>query len=104
MDIQKELDRIASSRYAKKSDRKLAAAEDLSRYYKNILNGNQPDCLKEFNKPENRHTKLSPNDVRAIRNRYLARKYGYLRLAKEFGVSKSVVIRIIKNKSWKDIE
>jgi hypothetical protein len=101
MDIQKELDVIRDSKYAGRSDRKLHSIEDLSRHYKEILNGSQPESLREFNDPLRRQTKLSSEYVNEIRKKYRKGKYGFLKLAKEYGVSKSVIIRIIRGASWK---
>lgn len=52
---------------------------------------------------ENNHaSKLTWDDVKKIRERYVMGKDSQLKLAKEFGVSKPVIYGVIHNKIWKD--
>lgn len=47
--------------------------------------------------------KLSDNDVLEIRSKYILLKCGYGKLAKEYEVSRSSIMRIIKRITWKHI-
>ena len=51
----------------------------------------------------NRNSKLTDKIVRDIRRRYVPRKVSSLKLAKEFGVSKRLVLSVIHRKSWTHI-
>jgi group I intron endonuclease len=48
-------------------------------------------------------TKLTPEIVRAIRSKHVPRVYGCVRLAKEYGVSKSLIKGIVAGKAWKHV-
>jgi len=100
--IQSELDRIQNSSYAKKTDRQLMSYELLSQLHKHKNKGVQPPNLVRFNNPKNRKCKLNIQKAREIRKKYNCHVYGKLRLAKEHGVSPSVIYRIIQGKSWKE--
>jgi len=100
--IQKELDRIQQSSYAKKTDRQLMSYELLSQLHKHKNKGVQPPELVKFNKSVNRKCKLNIQKAREIRNKYNCHVYGKLKLAKEYGVSPSVIYRIVIGKSWKE--
>ena len=100
--IQKELDRIQESSYAKKTDKQLISYELLSQHHKYKNKGVQPPELEVFNNPVNRRCKLNIQKAREIRKKYNCHVYGKLKLAKEYGVSPSVIYRIIKGKSWKE--
>jgi group I intron endonuclease len=43
-------------------------------------------------------SKITPEEAREIKSRYVPRVYSSLRLAKEFGVSKSVILNIVNGK------
>jgi hypothetical protein len=60
-------------------------------------------ALVRYNDSENRRTKLTKNDVREIRRKYNPHVYGKKRLSIEYGVSVSVIYRIIKGIMWKNI-
>ena len=100
--IQEELSKVKDSSYAKKTDKQLQAYELLSERYKNRNKGIQPIALKRFNEPVNRKCKLTSKLVKEIRKKYNPFVYSRNRLAKEYGVSPSVIYRIIQGKSWKD--
>ncbi len=102
--IQKELDRIQESSYAKKTDKQLMSYELLSQLYKHKNKGVQPPELAVFNNPVNRRCKLNIQIAREIRKKYNCHVYGKQKLAKEYGVSPSVIYRIVKGKSWKEKE
>jgi hypothetical protein len=99
--IQQEVSKVAKTSYAKHSDRQLEAYETLHQLYSGQNKGIQPVGFKIYNNPANRVCKLSLEDVRSIRNKYIPRFYGKEKLAKEFGVSKSVILRIIRGESWR---
>ena len=104
MDIKKikeELIKVQNAPYAKKSDKQLISYEVLSELYKNQNKGVQPAALVKYNKAINRYCKLSIEKVEEIRSKYNPYVYGKQKLAKEYGVSTSVIYRIIKGKSWK---
>jgi DNA invertase Pin-like site-specific DNA recombinase len=100
--IQDEIERIQSSSYAKKTDKQLMAWDILSELYKQQCQGIQPKALVKYNDSENRRTKLNKEQVREIRSKYNPHIYGKKRLAIEFGVSVSVIYRIIKGIMWKN--
>ena len=99
--IQSEIKKIESSSFAKKSDKQLMSYEILSELHKNQYQGIQPLALIKYNDSENRKTKLNKAQVREIRRKYNPHVYGKKRLAIEYGVSVSVIYRIIKGLMWK---
>ena len=100
--IQSELDRIMSSDLVMKSDRKLEQYQNLSDGFKGKNKGIQASGLIPFNRPENRSTcKLTRHEVEEIRKKHIPKVYGKAKLAKEYGVSRSVIYRILKGQSWK---
>lgn len=99
--IQKEIEKIQSSPYSKKTDKQLIAWDLLSELYKQKYNGTQPLALVKYNDSENRKTKLTKEKVREIRKKYNPYVYGKKRLAIEYGVSVSVIYRILKGLIWK---
>ena len=99
--IQSEIKKIESSSFAKKSDKQLMSYEILSELYKSQYKGVQPLALVKYNDSENRKTKLNKAQVREIRRKYNPHVYGKKRLAIEYGVSVSVIYRIIKGLMWK---
>lgn len=101
--IQREIQKVVSSEFSKKTDRQLSSYQDLSDLYKSRMKGVQPPSLVRYNHPMNRNCKLTIQQVRSIREKYNPHVYGKNRLAEEYGVSKAVVNRIIKGVSWKDI-
>lgn len=84
-----------------RSDKQLNGQVHLSFLYKDRLNGQQPDSLKEYNAPERRNCKITREESEEIRRKYSPNTYGKKRLAKEFGVSKAVITRILNQQSWK---
>lgn len=99
--IQSELKKIQSSSFAKKSDKQLMSYEILSELHKNQYQGIQPLALVKYNDSENRKTKLTKDQIKEIRRKYNPHVYGKKRLAIEYGVSASVIYRIIKGLMWK---
>ena len=99
--IQSEIKKVESSSFAKKSDKQLMSYEILSELHKNQYQGIQPLALVKYNNSENRKTKLNKAQVREIRRKYNPHVYGKKRLAIEYGVSVSVIYRIIKGLMWK---
>lgn len=99
--IQSEINKIESSSFAKKSDKQLMSYEILSELHKNQYQGVQPLALVKYNDSENRKTKLNKAQAREIRRKYNPHVYGKKRLAIEYGVSVSVIYRIIKGLMWK---
>ena len=88
-----EIKKIQDSDYAKKSDKQLISYEILSELHKGKNMGIQPIAFKIFN--ENRKKKLSNDQILEIRNKYNPYVYGKLRLAKEYGVSKTLIHKIL---------
>ena len=101
--IQEEINKIHAATFSKKSDKQLIAYDALSTLHKQKYAGLQPIALVKYNKSENRKTKLSKEDVIAIRGKYNPHIYGKKRLAKEFGISVSLVHKIINRLKWKEI-
>jgi DNA invertase Pin-like site-specific DNA recombinase len=100
--IMEEILKIQDAPFAFRTDKQLWASELLSQLYKERNNGQQPVELIKFNKTENRSCKLNREKVTEIRRKYSPHVYGKARLAKEYGVSVSVIYRIIQRKSWKE--
>ncbi len=90
-----EIKKIQDSDYAKKSDKQLISYEILSELHKGKNMGLQPIAFRIFN--ENRKRKLSNDQILEIRKKYNPYVYGKLRLAKEYGVSKTLIHKILNN-------
>jgi hypothetical protein len=88
-----EIKKIQDSDYAKKTDKQLISYEILSELHKGKNLGIQPIAFKIFN--ENRIRKLSIDQILEIRMKYNPYVYGKLRLAKEYGVSKTLIHKIL---------
>ena len=101
--IQEQLKKIEDSSFAKKTDKQLMAWDILSELYKQQYQGIQPLALVKYNDSENRKTKLTKEQVREIRKKYNPHVYGKKRLSIEYGVSVSVIYRIIKGIMWKNV-
>ena len=99
--IQQLIDSIDQTSCAFKSDKQLASYEALSIMYKQKYAGRQPPQLRAYKKRENGGCKLNEQLVEEIRNKYQPHIYGKLKLAREYGVSTSVIYRIIKKEIWK---
>ena len=100
--IQEELKKIENSPFAKKTDKQLMAWDMLSELHKHQYQGKQPLALEKYNDSEIRKTKLNKEQVQEIRRKYNPHVYGKKRLANEYGVSVSVIYRIIKGVMWKN--
>ena len=102
--IQLEVSKVIDSSYAHKTDKQLWLYQKLHDSY--LLKGNreQPEALTRYNSPLARQCKLSQEQVKEIREKYIPHVYGKKRLAIEFGVSRSVILRILRGKSWKIYE
>ena len=88
-----EIKKIQDSDFAKKTDKQLMSYEILSELHKGKNMGIQPIAFKIFN--ENRIRKLSNDQILEIRMKYNPYVYGKLRLAKEYGVSKTLIHKIL---------
>jgi hypothetical protein len=88
-----QIKKIQDSDYAKKTDKQLISYEILSELHKGKNMGLQPIAFKIFN--ENRIRKLSIDQILEIRMKYNPYVYGKLRLAKEYGVSKTLIHKIL---------
>src|SRR5882762_6674327 len=99
--IQEEILKVQSAPFAKKTDKQLISYELLSELYKSQNKGKQPSALVKYNKSINRKCKLTIEQVNDIRSKYNPHVYGKQKLAKEYGVSTSVIYRIINGRSWK---
>ncbi len=88
-----EIKKIQDSDYAKKSDKQLISYEILSELHKGKNMGIQPIAFKIFN--ENRKRKLSNDQILEIKKKYNPYVYGKLRLSKEYGVSKTLIHKIL---------
>lgn len=99
--IQEEIEKIQSLPFSKKTDKQLISYDILSQLHKEQYKGLQPLALVKYNDSENRKTKLTIEKVREIRRKYNPHVYGKKRLAIEYGVSVSVIYRIIKGVMWK---
>lgn len=52
---------------------------------------------------QNSTAKLTPDQVKAIRQKYVPKKYTSTMLAKEYGICKTAVLAIVNNKTWTHI-
>jgi DNA invertase Pin-like site-specific DNA recombinase len=100
--IQEEIEKIQSSTFSKKTDKQLISYDMLSQLHKEQYKGIQPLALVKYNDTDNRKTKLTKEKVQEIRKKYNPHVYGKKRLAIEYGVSVSVIYRIIKRVMWKN--
>jgi len=98
--IQKEVTNVGEGSFAHKTDKQLWLYQKLSESYLEAKKGQQPTALKEYNSPMSRKCKLTPEQVREIRKLYVPQVYGKKRLSAEFGVSPSVILRIIRGEAW----
>ncbi len=99
--IQKEVTSVGEESFAHKTDKQLWLYQKLSESYLEAKKRQQPPALKKYNSPMNRKCKLTPEQVQEIRERFVPHVYGKKRLAAEFGVSPSVILRIIRGEAWK---
>jgi hypothetical protein len=99
--IQKEVTSVGDTSFAHKTDKQLWLYQKLSDAYLEAKKGQQPEALKKYNSPVNRKCKLTHDQVKEIRERYIPHVYGKKRLAADYGVSTSVILRIIRGESWK---
>lgn len=70
-----------------------------------LLNDETKEKMKQSKKRGNQHhnSKLNEELVKEIRKKYSPKLYGFSKLAKEYGVDKKTIIRIIHNKTWTHI-
>lgn len=99
--IQEEVNKAAQSTFAKKSDKQLVSYEIMSEMYRNKLKGVQPNSLSSFNNRNYRVCKLTQEQVAEIRSKYNPYVYGKQKLAKEYGVSAPLILKIIRGTIWK---
>ena len=97
-----EVEKVGKAGFAHKTDRQLWSYQELSDRYYSINRKDQPVALVKYNNPAHRTCKLTYEQVKEIRAKYIPHVYGKKRLAFEYGVSPSVILRIIKGKSWKE--
>ena len=100
-DIQKEVNKVSEAGFAHKTDKQLWSYQELSERYYYEKGKQQPSALIKFNQPFKRKCKLTRSIVTEIRSKYIPHVYGKKRLALEYGVSASVILRILQGKSWK---
>ena len=101
--IQEEILKIKEAPFSSKSDKQLISYEILSELYKGKNKGIQPAALVKYNKSIHRKCKLTVENVIEIRSKYSPFVYGKQKLAVEYGVSSSVIYRIIKGESWREL-
>lgn len=85
----------------RRTDKQLEGQVKISVLYQDRFQGKQPESLVNYNAPEHRKCKINMEQADKIRKNYTPGTYGKKRLAKEFGVSKAVITRILNNESWK---
>lgn len=83
------------------TNKQIESYKKLSILQKELCKGKQPESLKPFNVLSKRDTKLTEKQVNEIREKYVPNVYGKNKLGIEYGVSTSVIYRILKGKSWK---
>ena len=85
----------------RRTDKQLEGQAKISLLYQDRFQGKQPETLMDYNSPERRKCKINREQAEQIRKSYTPGEYGKKRLAKEFGLSKAVITRILNNESWK---
>ena len=96
--IQDELKSIQSLNLLSLSDKQLEYFEFQSRNKKGV----QPISFQLYNNSSERQTKLTIDQVNEIRTKYNHMVYGKKRLAKEYGVSPTLIKMIIRGVKWKN--
>lgn len=99
--LQKELERVLDSYFMDRTDAQIDGQIKLSELYQDRYQGVQPASLEKYNDPKYRNCKLTMDQALEIRQKYIPGEYGKKRLATEYGVSKSVITRILNHQSWK---
>jgi hypothetical protein len=99
--LQEELERVLDSPFMNRTDAQIDGQIKLSELYQDRYQGAQPSSLEKYNDPEYRNCKLTMDQALEIRQKYVLGEYGKKRLAAEYGVSKSVITRILNNQSWR---
>jgi hypothetical protein len=99
--IQREVTKAVNAGYAHKSDKQLWVYQKLHDAYLLANKRKQPEALVRFNSPLARKCKLNKEQVKEIRTKFIPYVYGKKRLASEYGVSPSLILRILRGKSWK---
>lgn len=97
------LKNIRDAPYSTKTDKQLHHYENLSQIMKEkFKNGTyvSPSTLIDVSK---RGRKLTKKQVSEIRKKYVPKKYGKIKLSKEYKVSPTLILKIIKNEVWKSI-
>ena len=91
---------IRDAPYSTKTDKQLHHYENLSQLMKEkFKNGTyvSPSTLIDVSE---RGRKLTKKQVLEIRKKYKPNKYGKIKLSKEYKVSPTLILKIIKNKIW----
>ncbi len=101
LNLQEELDKVMSSPFMDRTDAQIDGQIKLSEIYRERYQGAQPPSLEIYNDPQYRNCKLTMDQALEIRQKYVLGEYGKKRLAAEYGVSKSVITRILNNQSWR---
>jgi hypothetical protein len=99
--LQEELDKVMDLPFMNRTDAQIDGQIKLSELYLDRYQGVQPPSLEMYNDPKYRKCKLTMDQAIEIRQKYVPGEYGKKRIAAEYGVSKSVITRILNNQSWK---
>ncbi len=99
-----EIEKVGKASFAHKTDKQLWSYQELSDRYYSEKGHCQPQSLSKFNSTSNRRCKLTAKQAQEIRSKYNPHIYGKKRLASEYGVSASVILRIIRGESWKEYD
>lgn len=99
--IQDELDKVMDLPFMDRTDAQIDGQIKLSELYRERYQGAQPPSLETYNDPQYRNCKLTMDQALEIRQKYVQGEYGKKRLAAEYGVSKSVITRILNYQSWR---
>lgn len=75
-------------------------AIDKGRFVQNNFPNTDDPRMDKSGENNGRH-KLTKEQVAEIRQKYIPRKYGIVKLAREYGVSKSMISYIIREENWK---
>jgi hypothetical protein len=99
-EIQRQIASLNQGHLSKMSDRKLKAIEDARLRHSSEIS-NRMSANGRIRAPGKRKTKLTQQQAEEVRSKYSPYIYGKARLAEEYGVSATTIMKIVRNKIFK---
>lgn len=99
--LQKEIERIQETHLGRMTDRQIQAAEDAIARSQSQMDKSVSTTPRIRAPSSTRKTVLTPQQAKEIRARYIPFIVGKKRLADEYGVSVSTVLKIVRNMIFK---